>query len=145
MSDLELISTFRLVEYFLDVVEHGIWTVIRIDLSDFSHLTIVLNDGHRRIHISIKSLLQTLQVIVGAAAALLTSLKATLHALILRAVEEEHIEEIDLLRHLLLPALQIVFISWKSIDEEFVIARLLQRERNQKLHKFIDRRRMTIF
>lgn len=124
--DLELISTFWLVEYFLDVAKHRIWRLVRVDLSDLSHLTIMLDDGHCRIHISVKSLLQTLEIIVSTAAALLTSLQASLYALVLRAVEKEYEKKVNLFRHLLLPALQVVFVPRKTVDEEFVVARVLR-------------------
>lgn len=86
----------------------------------------MLDDGHCRIHISVKSLLQTLEIIVSTAAALLTSLQASLYALVLRAVEKEYEKKVNLFRHLLLPALQVVFVPRKTVDEEFVVARVLR-------------------
>lgn len=81
----------------------------------------MLDDGHRVVDVGVEALLQTFQVVVGAAAAL-ASLQAPLDALVLGALEEQHEQQLDLVGHLAVPALQVVLVAGEPIDQELIVA-----------------------
>lgn len=86
----------------------------------------MVDDRHCVVHVSVEAFLQTVHVVVSSAAASLSSLDASLDALVLGTLEEKHEEEVNLLGHLSLPALQVVLVSREAVDKEFVVARLLE-------------------
>lgn len=87
----------------------------------------MVNDRHCIIHVSVEALLQALHVVISSATAGLTAFDASLDAFVLRAVEEEDEKEVNLLGHLLFPSLQVVFVAGKTVDQEFIVARFLQK------------------
>jgi hypothetical protein len=89
----------------------------------------VIDDWHGVIHVCVETFLQTFHVVVSSSAAGLATLDASLYAFIFAALEEQNKEKIDLLRHLSLPSLQIVFVARKAVDEEFIVASFLQHTR----------------
>lgn len=81
----------------------------------------MLDDGHRVVDVGVEALLQALQIVVRAATAL-APLQAPLHALILGALEEQHEQQLDLVGHLAVPALQVVLVPGETVDQELVVA-----------------------
>jgi hypothetical protein len=110
----------------IHVLEHSVGAFVGVNLSNFTEVSVVVDDWHRVIHVSIEALLKTVHVIVSSSTPCLPSLDASFHALVFRALEKQHEEEVDLLRHLCLPALQVVFVAGKAVDKEFVVTTLLQ-------------------
>lgn len=86
----------------------------------------MINDRHRVIHVSVEAFLQTFHVVISSAAARLTAFNASLDALVFGALKEKDKQEVHLPEHLLLPSLQVVFVTWESVDQEFIVARFLQ-------------------
>lgn len=124
--DLEEFLTLRFAQRSVNVLENIVGRFIRVNLSDFAERSIMVDDGHRVVHVSVEALLQAFEVVIGAAAARLSTFQTPLNALVRRTLEEKDEEKVDLLRHLPLPALQVVFVAREAIDEEFVVASLLK-------------------
>jgi hypothetical protein len=111
----------------VDVLEDCVRTFVGINLSNFTEVSVVVDDRHRVVHVSIEALLEALHVVVSSTASRLTSLDAPLDAFVFGALEEQDEEEVHLLGHLSLPALQVVLVARKAIDQEFVVSSFLQR------------------
>lgn len=127
LEHLKEILSLRFEENRIHVVEDRLGTFIGVDLSDSAEGPVVLDDRHSGIHVRIEALLEAVHVVISSAAAGLTSSDAPLDALVLRALEEQNEQKIDFRRHLLLPALQVVFVTWKAVDEKFIVASFLKR------------------
>lgn len=85
----------------------------------------MVDDWHRVIHVSVEPLFKALKVVVSSATSSLSSLQTPLNALVRRTFKEKNKKEVDLVRHLFLPALQVVFVAGEAIDEEFIVASFL--------------------
>lgn len=81
----------------IDHREHTFGAFIGIDLPHLAEIAVVVDDGHGVTHVSSEALLEALEVVVRSPAAGLASLQASFHAFVLRAVEEQHEREVDLL------------------------------------------------
>lgn len=119
----------------VDSFEYIVGTFIGIDWFNFTESSVMVDYRHCVVHISVESLFEALHVVVSSAAASLSTLKASPDAFLLRALEKEYKQEAHLLGHLSRPALQVVFVARKSINQEFVVASFLQKLRNKSIFK----------
>jgi hypothetical protein len=123
---LKLALALSCREDFVYVLEDCVWTFVGINLSNFTEISVVIDDRHSVIHVSIEALLKAVHVVIGSAASSLPSLDAPLDAFVFRALEEQDEQEVHFLGHLSLPPLEVVFVTRKAIDKEFVVSTFLQ-------------------
>lgn len=105
--------------------EHLVLAAGGVDLPDEVLLPEAVDDGHRRVDVRVEALLERLLVVVGAARAGGAPAQAPLHAGLLVAVEEEHKLLLDLVSHGRVPALEVVLVPGKPVNEEVVLLRLV--------------------
>lgn len=122
----------------VDHREHTFGTFIGIDLSHLAEIAVVIDYWHGIIHVRSETLFEALEIVVRSTTSGLSAFEASFDALVLRAVEEQNEHEVDLLRHLASPALQVVFVTWKAVNQEFVVAGFLQVDASHCITKSIN-------
>lgn len=103
------------------LVKHLVRSGHGVDRLDQILRPVVIHDGHRVVDVRVEALLQTLRVVVRAAAAF-AALQTPGDALLLGALEEQHEQQAHLVAHLAVPALQVVLVAREPVDQELVVA-----------------------
>lgn len=116
-----------LIEELLHFLKDHIRRPLSIDLLDQILLLVMVDDGQGVVDERLEAFLQTLLIVIGPVAAQAT-FQAALYAHLLRTAQHKHELQVHLLRHLLMPSVQVVLVPWESVDQEVVLVRVLERQ-----------------
>lgn len=103
------------LEYLIGIVAAGVGP------PDQVLLVVVLHNWKCVIRVSLKPLAEALDVVVRAATARLASVEASLHTDLLGAFEKEDELQVDAVRHLAVPAVQVVLVAREAVDQEVTL------------------------
>lgn len=127
-----------ITEHILDIFKYLFRGRLCIDLADKPHLLIVLYNRQGVVEVRVEPLLEAVEVVVRSPAAGGAAAQAALDAQLLRALEEQDEQELGLVGHDALPAVQVVLVAREAVHQEALPARLLHRlvdERARHLHR----------
>jgi len=102
-----------------DAAEHLVHFLGGVDSFDLVHVREQVDNRHGRIAVGVETLLQRFRVVVATTGSLSAFQDATA-AGVLVTVEEENSLQIGAIAHFFDPAVEVVLVSWKAVDQETV-------------------------
>lgn len=103
---------------FFHLFKNCIHITTGVDTFDTVELLIVIHNWHSVIDIGVQSFSHRFNIIIGTARSRLATFQATFDADLFGTLEEEDKFDIHFILHRSLPAIQIVLISGKAIDQK---------------------------
>lgn len=116
-----------IIERLLNIVKDQLWWLLTIHTAHQILLFVIVNDWHRFRMEHVEALFQRINIVIGSSSA---TAQASIDTHTIGAFKEQHKLQIDFVLHLLHPTVQIVLVTWKSIDEELILCWIsLKKER----------------